>query len=111
MRSVHRIAPFMALLAAIAIGSHDSFADEGGMSFWLPGQFSSLAAVPGEPGLSLPMVYYHMSSDAGADKNFAIGGKITTGLDARADLLFLVPTYAFADPVLGAQAALSVAVP
>ena len=26
-------------------------ADEGGVSFWLPGEFGSFAAVPGEPGL------------------------------------------------------------
>jgi hypothetical protein len=27
-----------------------AFADESGTSFWLPGQFGSLAAVPGAPG-------------------------------------------------------------
>ena len=79
------------------------------MSFWFPGQFGSLAAVPLEPGWSLPVIYYHASSDASASKDFAIGGNITAGLDARADLLLAVPTYAFADPVLGGQLALSMA--
>jgi hypothetical protein len=32
-------------------------ADEGGVSFWLPGLFGSLAAVPGEPGPSYAMIY------------------------------------------------------
>jgi hypothetical protein len=32
-------------------------ADEGGVSFWLPGEFGSFAAVPGEPGLSVASFY------------------------------------------------------
>jgi hypothetical protein len=91
------------------IGVRGALADEGGVSFWFPGQFGSLAAVPLEPGWSLPVVYYHASSDASASKDFAIGENITAGLDARADLLLAVPTYAFADPVLGGQLALSMA--
>jgi hypothetical protein len=102
------VAIVIALCAlAGAIGVRGALADEGGVSFWLPGQFGSLAAVPLEPGWSLPLVYYHTSSDAGGSKDFAIGGKVTAGLDVRADLLFAVPTYAFADPVLGGQLALS----
>ena len=42
---------------AIALGSPVTRADEGGVSFWLPGQFGSLAAVPTEPGWSLGTVY------------------------------------------------------
>jgi hypothetical protein len=30
-----------------------SFADENGISFWLPGLFGSLAAVPQQPGWAL----------------------------------------------------------
>src|SRR5450631_4299673 len=36
-------------------------ADESGISFWLPGFFGSLAAVPQTPGWSLGSVYYHTS--------------------------------------------------
>jgi hypothetical protein len=32
-------------------------ADEGGVSFWLPGLFGRLAAVPQQPGWSLATVY------------------------------------------------------
>ncbi|RJG11068.1 phenol degradation protein [Pseudomonas cavernicola] len=84
-------------------------ADEGGISFWLPGQFGALAAVPTKPGWSLPVIYYHVSADESADKAFPRGGRgrVTAGVDAKADLLFAGPTYTFAEPLLGGQAALS----
>ena len=84
-------------------------ADEGGVSFWLPGQYGSLAALPAEPGWSLPLFYYHSSVEAGGSKEFAIGGNITVGLDVSLDLLFAAPTYVFETPVAGGQASLSVA--
>jgi hypothetical protein len=39
---------WLALLVSvtIALGIPEAKADEGGVSFWLPGQFGSLAAVP-----------------------------------------------------------------
>ena len=62
-------------------------ADEGGVSFWLPGQLGSFAAVPGEPGWSLPIIYYHASSDAEASGSaFQIGGRTCAGSRAKADL-------------------------
>lgn len=78
------------------------------MSFWLPGQSGSLAAVPLAPGWSLPVVLYHGVSDASADKNLPIGGRIAAGVSGRADLLFAFPTYAFAEPVLGGQLSIAV---
>jgi hypothetical protein len=52
-------------------------ADEGGVSFWLPGFFGSLAAAPQQPGWALTSVYYHTSVSAGADvaraREFQIG--------------------------------------
>jgi hypothetical protein len=86
-----------------------SMADEGGVSFWLPGQMGSFSAVQADPGWSLAAVYYHSSTSAGGDKAFPRGGRINAGLDVTADLVFLIPSYAFAEPVLGAQAALSMA--
>ena len=35
-----------------------SLADEGGVSFWVPGFFGSLAATPQVPGFSLANVFY-----------------------------------------------------
>lgn len=83
-------------------------ADEGGVSFWLPGQMGSFAATPVEPGWSLPLFYYHASVNAGGDKSFTRGARVTAGLDAKADLLFGVPTYTFREPLWGAQASLGV---
>ena len=80
-------------------------ADEGGVSFWLPGQQGSFAAVPGEPGWSLPIIYYHTSSDADASRAFQIGGRTALGVEAKADLFLFAPSYVFADPVAGGQAA------
>ena len=75
-------------------------ADEDGVSFWLTGQFGSLAAVPQQPGWSFADVYYHTSVGAGgkvaAAREFTIGAftrtatvSLNANLNARADLDFL----------------------
>src|SRR5262249_19000245 len=91
-----------------------AFADEGGVSFWLPGFFGSLAAAPQQPGWSLTSIYYHTSVSAGADvaraREFETGriplnltANVNASLQARADLGLLMPTYTFATPVFGGQ--------
>jgi len=102
MKSTTRFAMALSVTFALSISAH---ADEGGVSFWAPGQFGSFSAVPTEPGWSVPLVYYHVSANAGGQKNFIVGGNVTAGIDAKADLLFFFPTYTFAQPVLGSQAA------
>lgn len=82
-------------------------ADDGGISFWLPGQFGALAAAPTAPGWSLPVSYYHVSASESGNKATPRGGRTTLGIDATADLMFVSPTYTFAEPLLGAQAAVS----
>ncbi len=49
-------------LVTLACSQGISLADEGGVSFWLPGLFGSLAAVPQQPGWSLTTTYYHTTS-------------------------------------------------
>src|SRR5207248_1413056 len=50
---------------------------EGGVSFWIPGFFGSLAAVPAQaPGWSVTSVYYHTSVSAGGDMARARGIEI-----------------------------------
>src|SRR5262250_928182 len=89
-------------------------ADEGGVSFWLPGFFGSLSAAPQQPGWSLTSIYYHTSVSAGADvaraREFEIGripvnltANVSANLDARADLGLVMPLYTFATPVFGGQ--------
>jgi hypothetical protein len=96
-----------------------SHADESGISFWIPGLFGSLAAVPATPGWSMSSIYYHTSVSAfggvAAAREIQIGRfspTVNVSLDARlnaqADLALLVPTYTFATPVLGGQLAVMV---
>jgi hypothetical protein len=86
---------------------HTAHADEGGVSYWLPGQFGSFAASPLSPGWSLPLAYYHLNADAGSSKQFARGGSLALGVDANANFVFLFPTYVLRDTILGGQAAVS----
>ncbi|GEC56265.1 hypothetical protein ABIF38_009128 [Bradyrhizobium japonicum] len=85
-----------------------TLADEGGVSFWLPGNFGSLAAVPGTPGWSWATIYYHGEAAAAANAPFPRGGRTDVGISGRGDLAFFGPTYTFATPVLGGQAAISI---
>jgi hypothetical protein len=77
------------------------------VSFWLPGQFDSFAAVQAAPGFSLPVVYYHYSGSAGAEAVLPRGRLLTAGMHADIDLAFIVPTYTFRPAVIG-QLSLSV---
>jgi hypothetical protein len=92
----------------IALISSSSYADEGGVSVWIPGTYGSLAATAVEPGWSLPIIYYHTSVDASDSSDFEIGGEIRVGLDVGSDMLLAVPTYVFSDPVLGGQASINI---
>ena len=94
-------------LLGIALIPAVSVADEGGVSFWLPGQMSTLAAAPAKPGWSMPLVYYHTSADESSSKGTRLGGRVAAGVDVDADLLFAIPTYTFSEPLLEGQAALS----
>jgi hypothetical protein len=90
-------------------------ADEGGVSFWIPGFFGSLAATPQQPGWSLANIYYHTTVSAGADvaraREVTIGkipvnlsANLSANLNATGDLGLFIPSYVFATPVLGGQA-------
>jgi len=117
-RGRHGIAAAV-LASATMLFSQCALADEGGVSFWVPGFFGSLAAAPQQPGWSLANIYYHTSVSAGADvalaREFEIG-KVPANLTARlnasisgtGDLGFVIPAYVFATPVLGGQAAFAV---
>jgi hypothetical protein len=93
----------------LALVASPGWADEGGVSFWLPGLFGSFAAVPGEPGFQIPVIYYHASDSASSSKSFIVGGNLTAGIDAKADSVFFDPVYTFKEAVLGGQAALGLA--
>ena len=99
--------------------SNKTWADESGVSFWVPGTYGSLAAVPqAAPGWSAAIIYWHDSVSAGSDvaraREFQIRGipanataNVNANVHTNVDLCFCVATYTFATPVLGAQASAS----
>src|SRR5262245_32613353 len=114
---------FVGVLAVASLWApRAALADEGGVSFWIPGFFGSLAATPQQPGWTVASIYYHTSVDAGADVAFArqvnrgrltvpFTGNLRASLDADANLGIIIPQYVFATPVLGGQAAVAMLVP
>jgi hypothetical protein len=111
-----RLATALSALAALASVTDIARADEGGISFWLPGFFGSLAATPQQPGWSLASIYYH--TDVSASGNAAVSREITVGqfnptlnvnvnanIHGQGDIGFFAPSYVFATPFLGGQAA------
>jgi hypothetical protein len=110
------ISPIAIATIAVIASQPAARADEGGISFWLPGQFGSLAAVPAQPGWSFATVSY--LTDVRASGAVAAARQITAGrfnpnvsvsldvnLHARAPAEFVNATYVFASPVLGGQLA------
>jgi len=108
-----------AVAALLASPVQIARADEGGVSFWLPGFFGSLAAVPAQAtGWSVTSIYWHDSVSAGADvaraREFELGripanltANVSANVNANLDLTLLIGTYTFATPVLGGQASAS----
>jgi hypothetical protein len=109
-----------ATIAALLLCPEISRADESGISFWLPGQYGSLAAVPQTPGWAMAAIYYHAnvtgSGNVAAAREIQVGRfspsvnvNLNLSLSGQADLIFLAPSYTFAQPVLGGQLAVSLA--
>lgn len=94
----------MAVLISLTV-SDATIADESGVSFWLQGQYGSFAAVPSNPGLTFEATYYHATASAAAGISFARGGGLQAGMKSPSDFVMFTPTYTFATPVLGGQAA------
>jgi hypothetical protein len=105
-------------LTAVASITTGALADEDGTSFWIPGFFGSLAAVPQQPGWSLTSILYN--TNVSASGNAAVAREITIGrfnpkinisvdahVHADATLGLFAPTYVFATPFLGGQASAS----
>jgi hypothetical protein len=80
-------------------------ADEGGVPFWFSGQYASLAAVPTNPGWSLPVQGYYYSGGASGGQTFDRAGEVTAGLQSHSPLILVQPTYAPKEKIAGGQAA------
>jgi len=100
-----------------------SLADEGGVSFWVPGFVASLAATPQVPGFSFANIVYYSQISAGGNVAFAkqvaagninvnFNGNLNANVHGSAEPLYLaIPGYTFATPVLGGQAAVILGIP
>lgn len=97
----------IAALAAASLAPR-AHADEGGVSFWLPGQFGSLIAVPGAPGWSATQLNYYSSVNSSGGKAFPQGGQLRTGVGGDAAVMGFGPGYTFDTTILGGQPSLSV---
>src|SRR5262245_44417964 len=98
-----------ALLAALAVSvlPQNATADEGGVGFWLPGFFGSLAAAPQVPGFSFGNIVYYNQVSAGGNVAFAkqvAPGNITVNFTGNLNanvrgsaepLYFALPGYTF----------------
>jgi hypothetical protein len=113
-----RPAPALAVGLIIACSATIARADEGGVSFWVPGLFGSLAAAPQVPGWQFAAMNYYTnvgaSGAAAASREVTIGKlnptvnvNASVNLHAQADLALFIPSYVFATPVFGGQLGLS----
>jgi hypothetical protein len=109
----------LAASLALALGATlslpaTSFADEDGISFWIPGFFGSLAAVPQKPGWWVTSFNYFDSVSASG--NVAAAHEITIGkfsptvninlnvnVKATIDIAVVDAGYVFDKPVFGGQ--------
>ena len=71
---IKQIATNLLVSALMMAAWTDARADEGGASFWLPGQYASLAAVPPSLGWSLSTDAYFYSGKASVSEIFSTGG-------------------------------------
>lgn len=78
-------------------------ANQIGLSFWRPGQLGSMAAVPGEPGWSMPLVYVRLDLDATDAREVAPGTQLTTHAKGTTNVLLFMPTYTFEGRLLGGR--------
>ena len=98
-----------ALLSAGLLCTEPVMADEGGTSFWLPGQYGSFAALAPEPGLALALVTYRYSANGSGSRPLGFGNNLKLGVDADYLGQFIVPSYTPDTTFLGGRPSFSLA--
>jgi hypothetical protein len=88
---------------ALSFGPLAGHADEGGGSFWLPGQVASMAAVPPAPGWSINLMPYYYSGLMEETRILPQGLVLSDGNDTQLALLNVQPGYAPETKFLGGQ--------
>ena len=84
-------------------------ADEGGVSFWLTGQYGSFAAIAPAPGWSMPLAFYGYDGSIGVETELQRGKFLSAGLKSSFEALFVTPTYTPDTMILGARPSFSLA--
>src|SRR5215471_12844811 len=123
LRLKFRVVTLSVAGAVVVSTGTSSLADEGGVSFWVPGFFGSLAAAPQVPGFSFANILYYSQVSAGGNVAFAkqvplgninvnFNGNFNANVHGSAEPLYLAaPGYTFATPVLGGQFNVTMAIP
>jgi hypothetical protein len=94
MAASPKIKPIWALALTLALFPAAAHADQGGVSFWVPGIYASMAAVPPDPGFSMPSTFYFYSGKGDRSDRFGIGGLIAAGVEVKDfEGVFLAPTW------------------
>ena len=90
-------------LMGLCTFSPSSQADEGGVPFWLSGQYAAMAAVPMNTGWSLVALPYVYSGSADKSKSFQHGQSVNAGLNTRESLALIQLGYVAEEKILGGQ--------
>jgi hypothetical protein len=109
LQATRRYVP-ISIAVAILFSSHAAHADEGGVAFWLSGQYASLSAVPATPGWMVPVIGYYYSGDAGVGASFTSGAAIIAGLETSMSLVIAQPTFAPKATWWGGQASIGLGI-
>jgi hypothetical protein len=120
--ALRRLRTLALACAAFAASVTIASADEGGVSFWVPGTYGALAAAPLPQGFSIAEVYYHSPIKGGGDVGIArqvplagvttkVPSTLEIHLGVQNDLLLSIPSYVFANPVLGGQLQIGMLIP
>jgi hypothetical protein len=112
-RSLSLLAQVLVVTFATVFGRGSPSADEGGASFWQPGTFANLAAVPGPPGWSFSATYFHASLAGGSNVATAdtlprfprttLSINVDADIKTNVDIAILNPGYTFEPPIWGGR--------
>ena len=96
------------LISINFFSSQSVLADEGGVPFWMSGQYASMAAVPMATGWSLVAMPYVYSGKADKSKTFQHGTSLNAGVSTRESLILMQLGYVGEEKILGGQPYLGV---
>ena len=110
-RLLNSLTLVMAVTFATVFGKGSPSADEGGASFWQPGTFANLAAVPGQPGWSFSATYFHATLAGGSNVATAdtlprfprttLSINVDADIKTNVDIAILNPGYTFEPSIWG----------